>query len=103
MTVELQSVTATVAGAESRNGMHGREQVPNWLYNLRVIWVSRRELARAIGIGFLASLLVSVLIPKTFTSSARIMPPETSGSSSAILAALAGHAFGSDALGGLAA
>jgi len=76
---------------------------PNWLYNLRVLWTHRIRLMRIVGITFLFSLALSIVIPKTYVSQARIMPPESSGSSSALLTALAGRALGGDALGGLAA
>jgi uncharacterized protein involved in exopolysaccharide biosynthesis len=75
---------------------------PNWVYNARVLWRARALLLRIAGIAFIASLAVAFLIPKMYVSKAMIMPPETSGSSSALLAAMAGRAFGSDALGGLA-
>jgi capsule polysaccharide export protein KpsE/RkpR len=63
----------------------------------------RRFLARAIGIAFLANIAIAFLIPVEFQSTARIMPPETSGSGTALLAALAGRALGGDVLGGFAA
>lgn len=78
------------------------EATPNWLHNLRVLWLARIHIVRTVGIGFVASVIITLLIPKMYTSEARIMPPESSQSSSALLAALAGRAFGSDALGGLA-
>jgi capsule polysaccharide export protein KpsE/RkpR len=78
------------------------EVAPNWLRNLRVLWQARVLLSRITGIAFVASLTVAFLIPKMYISQARIMPPEMSDSNSTLLAALAGRAFGSDALGGLA-
>jgi capsule polysaccharide export protein KpsE/RkpR len=78
------------------------EIAPNWLRNLRVLWQARALLGRITGIAFVVSLAIAFLIPKMYISQARIMPPEMSDSNSTLLAALAGRAFGSDALGGLA-
>lgn len=85
--------------AESHAGYHGS---PAWLYNLHVLWLSRMLLLRVTGIAFGVSVAVAFLIPKMYVAQARIMPPEMSGANSAFLEALAGRAFGSDALGGLA-
>ncbi len=76
---------------------------PNWLCNLRVLWDRRRLLLRATGIAFAVSLLISLVIPKTYESEARIMPPEGGGSSSALISALAGRSLEGELLGGLAA
>jgi capsule polysaccharide export protein KpsE/RkpR len=78
------------------------ELAPNWLRNLRVLWQERVLLSRITGIAFIVSLAAAFLIPKMYVSQASIMPPEMSESNSTLLAALAGRAFGSDALGGLA-
>src|SRR6185437_13850444 len=66
---------------------------PNWLCNLRILWDRRRLLLRATGIAFAVSVLVSLIIPKTYESEARIMPPEGAGSSSALISALAGRSL----------
>jgi len=79
------------------------ESAPNWLYNLRVLWTHRVQLMRIVGVAFLVSLILSMVIPKTYVSQTRIMPPESSGSSSALFTALAGRVLGGDTLGGLAA
>ena len=76
---------------------------PNWLCNLRILWDRRRLLLRATGIAFVVSLLISLMIPKVYESGARIMPPEGSGSSSALISALAGRSLEGELLGGLAA
>jgi capsule polysaccharide export protein KpsE/RkpR len=76
---------------------------PNWIVNASVLLRHRRFLAQVAGIALLANIAVAFLIPKQFQSTARIMPPETSGSGSALLAALAGRALGGDVLGGFAA
>ena len=76
---------------------------PNWIVNASVLLRHRRLLVRVAGIALLVNLAIAFLIPKQYQSSARIMPPETSGSGTALLAALAGRALGGDTLGGLAA
>lgn len=76
---------------------------PNWLYNLHVLWMARIQLLKIAGVSLVVSILVSILIPKIYTSQTRIMPPEAGGSGSAMLAAVAGRAIGSDTLGALAA
>lgn len=94
------------AAAESQYTAGRRDSfdgAPNWLYNMHVLWQARVRLLRITGVAFAASVVVALLIPKMYVSQARIMPPEMSGSNPALLAALAGRAFGSDALGGLAA
>ncbi len=76
---------------------------PNWLYNLRLLWEHRRILSYVAGIAFVLSAVLVCVIPKTYVSQARLMPPEMGGSNSAIFSALAGKALGNDVLGGLAA
>jgi capsule polysaccharide export protein KpsE/RkpR len=76
---------------------------PNWLYNLRLLWDQRILLVRVAGIAFVLSAALVFVVPKTYISQARLMPPEMGGANSALYAALAGKALGSDVLGGLAA
>ncbi len=76
---------------------------PNWIVNASILLRHRRFLAQVAGIALLANIAIAFLIPKQYQSTARIMPPETSGSGTALLAALAGRALGGDALGGFAA
>lgn len=78
-------------------------EAPNWLYNLHILWTRRLLLLRIAGIAFVCGAIIAFVIPKTYVSQARIMPPEMSNSNSGLLASLAARAFGSDALGGLAA
>ncbi len=75
------------------------DKVPNWLANATVIWDHRRSLLRTAAIGLLIGILIVVLIPNRYESTARIMPPESSGASTAVLAALTGR--GSSEFGGL--
>src|SRR5579871_1054642 len=95
----VETVTLPEAEADSLRGFN---DAPNWLYNLQVLWQRRRLIARIAGYAFVVSVAVVFLIPKIYVSQTRIMPPETSNSGPALLAALAGRDFQSQALGGLA-
>lgn len=74
---------------------------PTWVVNTAVLWERRRLLLRVVTISLLVSLLIAVVLPKRYKSSARIMPPSNSSMGTAMLAALAGHSFG--AMGSLGA
>jgi capsule polysaccharide export protein KpsE/RkpR len=76
---------------------------PNWFTNARILWQHRTFLLRIAGIALVVNFGLVFLIPKQYESSARIMPPEHSGSEAAMFTALAGRALGGDMLGGLAA
>ena len=69
-------------------------EVPNWVRNASLLWQNRRSLLKTFTISSSLCLLVVCLIPNRYESTARIMPPETSGSSAALLAALAGRGSG---------
>jgi uncharacterized protein involved in exopolysaccharide biosynthesis len=64
---------------------------------LEVLWGQRRFLARTMGIALIAALLIAFLIPKRFTSTAHLMPPDQGPGTTgmAMMAALAGKAGGS--------
>lgn len=67
-----------------------------------LLWNQRRFLGRAALAGLLVAIILAFLIPKEFTSTARLMPPDQNSSQgSAILAAVAGRA--GETLTGLAA
>lgn len=56
---------------------------------LRVLWGGRRFFSRVGAIGLLVSTLIAFLIPKSYTSMAQLMPPDTQSSSGmAMMAAL---------------
>jgi capsule polysaccharide export protein KpsE/RkpR len=67
---------------------------PNWVTNTSVLWEHRRTLLRVVAIALLVNAVLVFLIPKRYESTARIMPPETSGASTALFAALAGRGMG---------
>lgn len=75
----------------------------NWVVNASLLWAHRRRLAIVGFAAFWVSMGAVCLIPKQYKSSASIMPPDSSGSGSLMLAALFGHSgsTGSGGLGGL--
>jgi uncharacterized protein involved in exopolysaccharide biosynthesis len=97
MPVENQSVA--MLAEETASYAHA----PNWICNLRLLWERRLVLMRVAGIAFVLSAALVFVMPKTYVSQAKLMPPEMGGANSALYAALAGKALGSDVLGGLAA
>ena len=69
---------------------------------LRLLWDHRGLIARATAIGLVAAALGSFLIPKSYTSSAQLMPPDSqSNTGLAMMASLA--AKGAGGLGSMAA
>jgi uncharacterized protein involved in exopolysaccharide biosynthesis len=61
----------------------------------RLLWERRRFLLRATAVGLLASTLVAFLIPKSYTSTAQLMPPDQQSSSAlAMMAGMAAKAGG---------
>ena len=63
----------------------------------RLLWERRRFLLRATGVGLLASTLIALLIPKSYTSTVQLMPPDQQQPSMglAMMAAMATKAQGS--------
>lgn len=90
---EFRQTSATPAGSQF---------TPTWLYNLHVLWLSRGLLMRIACFAFAISAAVAFLIPRMYTSQARIMPPEMPSPESALVAGLSGRAPGADLLGSLA-
>jgi capsule polysaccharide export protein KpsE/RkpR len=94
MQTEVQSAETTLS----------RDNSPNWLVNASALWKHRKALVKTAAIGSLVSLLIVLWIPKQYKSTARIMPPDSSSGSTAMLAALAGRGTGElGSLGSLAA
>jgi len=76
---------------------------PNWVANATILWNRRRILLRVAAISLLLGLIIAFTVPKRYESSGRIMPPNNSSASTAMLAALAGRALGGlNGLGSLA-
>jgi capsule polysaccharide export protein KpsE/RkpR len=79
----------------------GKEATPNWVTNASVLWAHRAGLGRIAVVAVLLALVIAFIVPNQYESTARIMPPETGGGTTALLAAIAGRSeFGG--LGGLA-
>lgn len=74
-----------------------------WTERIAFLW-ERRKALRTIGVVvFMLSLLVACVWPKSYKSSASVMPPGNSGMSTAMFAALAGRSLGGlSGLGSLA-
>lgn len=68
---------------------------------LRLLWGRRQFFFRAVAVGLLFSTLVAFLIPKSYTSTTQLMPPDPQSTSGmAMMAAMAAKAGGG--LGGVA-
>ena len=62
---------------------------------LRLLWGRRRFFFRAVTVGLLVSALVAFLIPKSYTSTTQLMPPDPQSTSGmAMMAAMAAKAGG---------
>ena len=79
---------------------------PGSVAHLRVLWDGRRFIAKMALVGLMTGVLVALLLPKRYTSTAKLMPPDGQSSSGmAMLAALSGKVGGlagvaGDLLGG---
>jgi uncharacterized protein involved in exopolysaccharide biosynthesis len=69
--------------------------------NIRLLWESRRFLARVTAAGFLLSVALALLIPKRYESVARLMPPDNQSGTGGLAMAAAALSGGGGALGGL--
>jgi capsule polysaccharide export protein KpsE/RkpR len=72
---------------------------------ITLLWSERYCVLRWVGIGLLTSIVIALLIPAQFDSTAQLMPPDQSGSTSALMNAAAERAqnmmgLSSDVLGG---
>lgn len=77
---------------------------PNWVVNVAILWDQRRLLSRVAAVALVVSLAIAFTLPKRYESTARIMPPDSASSGTAMLAAMAGRSLGGmDGLGALAA
>jgi uncharacterized protein involved in exopolysaccharide biosynthesis len=91
-------------GERAKTGQAPQEPAPGserQAMVLRVLWESRRLLMRAAAIGLLASTLVALLIPKSYTATGQLMPPDTQSSPGmAMMASLAAQVGGGGGGGG---
>lgn len=71
--------------------------------NIRIIWSARAFLVRMAALGLLLGTMVALLIPSRYTSSTRLMPPDSPvGSSLALAAASMAASSGAGGLGAMA-
>jgi capsule polysaccharide export protein KpsE/RkpR len=103
MNVEAELLQHDPAFESATQAEAAPASAPNWVANAFILLRHRRTLVRVAGIALLLNLAIAFVIPKRYESTARIMPPESSGSGTALLGALAGRALGGEVLGGLAA
>lgn len=81
---------------------HTTETVESWVSNATLLWANRRTLARVAAVAFVVSAVTAFVIPKQYESTTRIMPPEQTSGSAAMLAALVGKESSATGLAGLA-
>ncbi len=76
---------------------------PLWIARAHLLLAHRRLLLRTAITALVLSLVLAFSIPKRYTATARIMPPDSNGGTGALLlAAMAGRGSSLSALGGLA-
>jgi capsule polysaccharide export protein KpsE/RkpR len=73
-----------------------RTSVEFKIAQLRLLWSARRFLVRTIGIGFLAATLLAFLLPKSYESTARLMPPDNQGGLGKMVSSALAHTPGVD-------
>ena len=82
--------------ADSQVQRPNREE---WIGMLRLLWNGRPFLIRAIAVGFFLSATLAFVIPKRYTTSTRLMPPDPQSTSSMMMLAgmaeKAGNGLGS--------
>lgn len=88
---------ATLAGGVE--GSEGQGVAPErWIATLRVLWEGRRSLLRVAAMGVVLSGVIAFAIPKRYTTSTRLMPPDSQATSSMMMlagmAAKAGNGLG---------
>ncbi len=66
---------------------------------LRLLWEHRRLLFKVTAVGFIASLLIALLIPARYQSTTQLMPPDQSGNMGALAALLSSK--GGEGMAGL--
>lgn len=103
MSTQIESIATNSETGAPVTSPPNSASTPNWFINAQVLWGHRIFLLRLAVAALVVNFGLVFLIPMQYESTARIMPPEQSGSEAAMFAALAGRALGGEALGGLAA
>lgn len=81
----------------SPNGSDPKALREKKIAKVRLLWSARKFLLRVTVVGLLVSTLVAFLIPKKYESTARLMPPDQTNSSMAMISAALGGKVGSGA------
>jgi capsule polysaccharide export protein KpsE/RkpR len=98
----MDSVSDSGGGVERLQPVRAQEGDEAWVANATLLWNHRRTLAVAAAVAFVLSAVMAFVMPKQYESATRIMPPEQTSGSAAMLAALAGRAAGGGGLASLA-
>lgn len=77
-------------------------QQESWAIRAMLLWKHRRRLARVTAISLIVSFGIAFVIPKRYTSTTSIMPPDQQSSGAMMLAALVSHGGNLGGLGSLA-
>jgi uncharacterized protein involved in exopolysaccharide biosynthesis len=96
----ISNYSATISLREAEQ--LSANQSTHWAVRAMLLWQHRRILARVTAIALVVSLAIAFVIPKRYTATASIMPPDQQSSGAMMLAALTARAGGLGALGGLA-
>jgi len=96
--VEEKAPGAQVRYADAPDGTEGRERL---IARLQIVWRHRGFVAKMVVLGLLVSTLIAFLIPKRYTATSRLMPPDDKSSSGlALAAAMSGQLGGLGAIAG---
>src|SRR4051794_15301461 len=69
---------------------------------LRHLWAHRGLIGKVTFVGFVVSLLIAFIIPKTYESTVQLMPPDSQSQNGlALLASISGGGLGGGGLGGV--
>ena len=74
-------------GKEGENRAAPNSGKEEWVINLRLLWSERHLVFRVAVIGLVLSTVIALSIPKRFTTSTRLMPPDSQSSSSTMMLA----------------
>jgi uncharacterized protein involved in exopolysaccharide biosynthesis len=101
---QAEAVQESVTGALSLSESQVEDSRERQAAKLRLLWRHRRAFVRAAAVGLLASTLIAFLLPRQYTSTTQLMPPDTQSTSgmAMMMAAFAAKGAGSGALGSVA-
>ena len=88
-TIATTGIPEDESAPQSVTGTGPREEA--WVRNAALLWAHRKLLVRVTLIVCALSVVIAFILPKQYKSTTRIMPPEQSSGSAAMLAAIAGR------------